>query len=67
MTRIEKPILHQDRYREQTEEEARETFQLAAKELKAIIPPTDFMQEIMKVAPIEEVKRQLSDLRSGKY
>jgi len=31
MVRIEKPILHKDQYREQTEEEAIETFQLAAK------------------------------------
>ena len=67
MTRIEIPILHKDEYREQTVEEATETFHLAAKELKSVVPPVVFMQELMKVAPLREVKELLSDLQRGKY
>lgn len=67
MTRLEKPILHQEEYRDQTEEEAIETFHLAAKELRNLLTPVAYLQEVMKVAPMEEVKRQLSELRSGKY
>ena len=67
MTRIEKPILHKDPYRELTEEEAIETFQLAAKELRNLLTPIAYLQEVMKVAPIQEVKKQLSELRKGEY
>lgn len=67
MVRIEKEILHKDPYRELPEEEAIETFQLAAKELKSVVPPVVFMQELMKVAPLSEVKELLSDLQRGKY
>ena len=67
MTRIEKPILYKDEYREQTVEEATETFHLAAKELKSMVTPIVFMQELMKVAPMSEVKGLLSDLQRGKY
>lgn len=67
MTHIERPILEHDKYREQTEDEAIETFHLAAKELRTKLPPVAFLQEVMKIVPISEIREQLSKLRSGKF
>lgn len=65
--RIEKPVFHKDEYREQTEEEVKETLRLALQEAKDRLTPIELVQEIMKLLDLQEVKRQLSNLRKGTY
>lgn len=67
MSRIEKPILHKDEYREQTEEEVIETLHLALKEAKDRLTPVQMAQEILKVYSLKDTKTALSNLRKGKY
>jgi hypothetical protein len=64
--RIEKPVLQPD-IREQTEEEVKETFHLAFRDLIDRLPLVEVVHEVMKQLPLEKLKTVLSNLRKGKY